>query len=175
MDRLLTFQFAQPWWLVLLLLVPLRTWLRGKPGQAAGLPYSSVAIVRQIGGVVRRNPGHWHRLLENVAFALLIVALACPRMEKGNSNDSKEGIDIVFCVDTSGSMGGGVIYHNNTITKGEALRQAIDEFVDSRPNDRFWHDRLCLRHLADEPVDPGRRLDQKRASEQEEIPGRLDG
>jgi len=137
MDRLLTFQFGQPWWLLLLVLVPLRAWLQGRPGQTVGLPYSSVAIVRNIGGVVRRSRGRWHRLLENVAFALLIVALACPRVEKGNSSDNKEGIDIVFAVDVSGSMGGGVIYHNNTMTHGEAMRLAIDDFVDSRANDRF--------------------------------------
>jgi len=137
MDRLSSFQFGQPWWLLFLLLVPLRVWLQGRPGLEAGFPYSSVTIVRNIGAVVRRNSGRWHRLVENAAFALLILALACPRVEQGNSSDKKEGVDIVFAVDVSGSMGGGVNYKNNSISKGEALRLAIDEFVDHRPNDRF--------------------------------------
>jgi len=137
MERLLTFQFAQPWWLLLLALVPLRIWLRGKPGVTAGLPFSSVAILRSIGGVVRRNPGRWHRVLEDVAFALMILALAAPRIERGSSNDNRDGIDIVFAVDISGSMGGGVSDNGRMISKAEAMRLAVNDFVDSRPNDRF--------------------------------------
>jgi len=137
MERLSTLQFAQPWWLLLLFLIPLEIWLRGKPGHAVGLSFSSVAILRNIGGAVRRNPGRWLGALADVAFALMILALACPRVEQGSSNDKKEGIDIVFALDTSGSMGAGVDYENKRATKGEALRLAVNEFVDSRPNDRF--------------------------------------
>ncbi|MFA7345260.1 MAG: VWA domain-containing protein [Terrimicrobiaceae bacterium] len=137
MERLLTFQFAQPWWLLLLLLVPLRVWLRGKPGTTAGLAFSSVAILRDIGGVIRRNPGRWRRVPEDAAFALMIMALAAPRIEQGSSNDKREGIDIVFAVDISGSMGGGVSENGKLISKAEAMRLAVNDFVDSRPNDRF--------------------------------------
>lgn len=137
MERLLTFQFAQPWWLLLLALVPLRVWLRGKTGTAAGLPFSSVTLLRKIGGAVRRNPGRWQGLAEDVALALMIIAFAAPRIEQGSSSDKKEGIDIVFALDTSGSMGAGMAYQNTRMSKAEALRLAVNDFVDRRPNDRF--------------------------------------
>lgn len=137
MERLLTFQFAQPWWLLLLALVPLRVWLRGKPGLSAGLSYSSLAILRNIGGAVRRNPGRWHGVAGDAAMALMIFALAAPRIEQGQSSDNKEGIDIVFSIDISGSMGAPVDYLNKQISKSEAIRLAINDFVDNRPNDRF--------------------------------------
>ncbi len=137
MERLLTFQFAQPWWLLLLALVPLRIWLRGKPGSVTGLPFSSVAILRNVGGVIRRNPGRWRGIVEDGALALMIIALAAPRVEQGSSNDKKEGIDIVFALDVSGSMGGGVSENGRLISKAEAMRLAVNDFVDSRPNDRF--------------------------------------
>jgi len=137
MERLFTFQFAQPWWLLLLLLVPLRAWLRGRPGRAEGLPFSSLGLLLGLGGVIHRNRGRFRWAAGDVAVALMIAAMACPRVERGSGNDRKEGIDIVFSVDTSGSMGAGIDYRNTRMSKAEALRLAINDFVDGRPDDRF--------------------------------------
>jgi len=137
MARLLTFQFAQPWWLLLLLLVPLAAWLRGRPGRTDGLPFSSVGLLRGLAGAIPRKRGRYRWAVADAALALLILAMACPRVERGNSEDRKEGIDIVLAVDTSGSMGAGIDYRNTRMSRSEALRLAINDFVDGRPNDRF--------------------------------------
>ena len=42
---------AHPYWLLLLLLLPLLAWLRGKRGQPAALLYSSAQLVRSFSGV----------------------------------------------------------------------------------------------------------------------------
>lgn len=138
MSRLLHFQFGEPWWLLLLGLVPLLAWLQGRRGAAATIRYSSMDVLRAIGANPQTTAGRWVRRLTLAALALLILALARPRIEKGDTDDRREGIDIVLCIDLSGSMATkDFIYKNDHIARSSALKLALDEFVTNRPNDRF--------------------------------------
>lgn len=138
MERLLTFQFGQPWWLLLLLLVPLAAWLQGRKGVTSSVRFSGIDALRKIGGGQRTSPGKWYMRLQLVALTLLILAMARPEIAQGNSDDQKEGIDIVLCIDVSGSMDSkDFSYQGKQISRREALVMAINEFVDHRPNDRF--------------------------------------
>jgi Ca-activated chloride channel homolog len=137
-DRLLTLHFGQPWWLALLVLVPLLAWLQGRPGRSLAVRFSGMETLRKIGAVPQTARGHLISQWTLLPLFLLIVAMACPRIQGGDSKDKKEGIDIVFCVDVSGSMDEKDFdYKGNKISRREALVMAIDEFVDARPNDRF--------------------------------------
>ncbi len=137
-DRLLTFQFGQPWWLLLLGLVPLLAWLQGRRRNVAAVRYSSVGILRKIGALPQSAAGHWKRWLALIALALLVLALARPRLEKGDTDDKREGIDIVLCIDLSGSMEAeDFVYEGKKIPRAKALNLALNEFVTKRPNDRF--------------------------------------
>ncbi len=137
-DRLLTFGFGQPWWLLLLLLVPLAGRLQSKPGPGMSLAFSSVDILRKMAVAPLEVSGKWRYRFRLLAIVLLILALARPHIAQGNSNDKKEGIDIVFCIDVSGSMDTKDFnYQNKEISRREALIMAIERFVDNRPNDRF--------------------------------------
>ena len=137
-ERLTAFSFGQPFWLVLLLLVPLAMWLRGGPGRVEAVPYSAVSIIRRVGLPVRRGPGAWLRHLGLVALGLSAVAMARPRIDAGESPDAKNGVDIVFCVDVSGSMDTKDFpYKGGKVSKRDAYIMAIGELVDRRPNDRF--------------------------------------
>jgi Ca-activated chloride channel family protein len=138
MDRLATFQFGQPWWLLLLGLIPLLAWLQGRRGRVAAVRFSSVGILRKIGALPESSAGRWKHRLALIALGLLVLALARPRMEKGDSDDKKEGIDIVLCIDLSGSMEAeDFIYEGKKIPRAKALNLALNEFVTKRPNDRF--------------------------------------
>lgn len=139
MDRLLTFGFGQPWWLLLLALVPVFLWLQGRQGGAVpALKYSTVGILRKMGAGVRAATGGWPLRLAAIALVLMIIAMARPRIEQGDSPDKKEGVDIVFCIDVSGSMDEkDFLYKGQKISRREALIMAIEDFVDRRPNDRF--------------------------------------
>ena len=53
----MTFSFAEPYWLILLLLIPLIAWLKGKRGQQAAFLYSSVGLVRGMAGLTRSRSG----------------------------------------------------------------------------------------------------------------------
>jgi len=138
MDRLLTFQFGQPWWLLLLGLLPLLAWLQGRHGSVAAVKYSSVAIFRRISTRPKASSGKWIRRLTLIALGLLVMSLARPRIEKGDSDDKKEGIDIVLCIDLSGSMEEkDFIHQGQNIPRSLALNMALTDFVANRPNDRF--------------------------------------
>ncbi len=138
MDRLLTFQFGHPWWLLLLGLLPLLAWLQGRQGSVAAVKYSSVSIFRRIATLPKSSAGKWVRRLALISLALLVLALARPRIEKGDSDDHKEGIDIVLCIDLSGSMDEkDFVYQGKNIPRSQALNMALTEFVAKRPNDRI--------------------------------------
>jgi len=139
MERLLTFGFGQPAWLVLLLLVPLVLWLEGRNGGTrTAVRFSSVGILRKLGHGVRSAQGGWPLRLTALALTLCILAMARPRIEQGESPDKREGVDIVFCIDISGSMDSKDFVNKGVkISRREALILAIEDFVDRRPNDRF--------------------------------------
>ena len=137
-DRLLTFQFGAPWWLLLLGLIPLLAWLQGRHGRVAAVRYSSVGILQKIGALPQSAAGRWKRRLALIALGLLVLALAGPRIEKGDTDEKKEGIDIVLCIDLSGSMEAeDFVHEGKKIPRNKALNLALDEFVGKRPNDRF--------------------------------------
>ncbi len=138
-DRLDTLNFGQPWWLLLLLLLPLYAWLQGqRGGQAAAMRYSAVGVLRNVGHGVKRARGGWPLTLTFASLALMAIAMARPRVAQGDSPDKREGVDIVFCCDVSGSMDTPDFNNKGEkISRREALVMAINDFVDRRPNDRF--------------------------------------
>src|SRR3954468_23217782 len=96
--------FAHPWLLLLLLLLPLLAWLKGKRGQPPAFIYSSVQLVRAVLNVSRSRSGGILSALRWLALALLIIALAQPRLTKSETRVNASGIDIAVAIDMSGSM-----------------------------------------------------------------------
>jgi Ca-activated chloride channel family protein len=138
MDRLPAFSFGQPWWLVLLLLVPLAAWLHGRKSSSEAVPYSALSILRRIAAPVKRSPGAWLRKASLVALGLCAIAMARPRLDVGESPDARNGVDIVLCVDVSGSMDTKDFpTKTGKVSKRDAYIMAINDLVDKRPNDRF--------------------------------------
>jgi Ca-activated chloride channel family protein len=99
-----TFSFAYPWLLLLLLIVPLLAWLKGRAGQKRAFLYSSVGLVKNIIGLNRSSVGSILLRLRWLALILLIIALARPRLGEGQAKVHASGIDIVVALDLSGSM-----------------------------------------------------------------------
>jgi Ca-activated chloride channel family protein len=132
------FSFGQPWWLLLLLLVPLAAWLHGRLSVAEAVPYSALSILKKIGAPVKRSPGAWLRNLTLIALGLCAIAMARPRLDVGESPDARNGVDIVLCVDVSGSMDTKDFpTKTGKVSKRDAYIMAINDLVDKRPNDRF--------------------------------------
>lgn len=127
--------FAHPYVLLALLLLPILGWLKGRFGRSPAFLYSSVDLVRAISGLNRNQAGRYLAALRWLALALFIVALAQPRLVKGESQVKASGIDIVVAIDMSGSM------RSEDFGEGQSrikmAKEVLSTFIDNRPNDRI--------------------------------------
>ena len=129
--------FLHPWLLLLLLILPVLAWLRGKRGRGAAFLYSSVQLVRGITDLRRTPTGSWGLRLRWIALALCIIGLARPRLGEGETSVTASGIDIVVALDLSGSMAAeDFTIIGNRVNRLEAAKNVLEEFIDKRRNDR---------------------------------------
>ena len=130
--------FAHPWLLLLLLLLPLAAWLKGRRGSSPAFVYSSVKLVAGLAGARRSRAGNFLAALRWLTLALLMVALAQPRLMKSTTEVKASGVDIVVAFDMSGSM-----ISEDFVVKGERVnrfnmaRSVLKKFIGQRPNDRI--------------------------------------
>ena len=68
-----------------------------------------------------------------LALCCLIIALARPQTRNDEQLVNGEGIDIVLCLDISGSM----LAQDFTPNRMEAAKNVASEFIDNRPTDRI--------------------------------------
>jgi Ca-activated chloride channel family protein len=128
--------FAHPYLLMLLLILPILAWLKGKTTQrTAAFVYSSVDLVRPISGMRRSRAGAILANLRWLALALFIVALAQPRLVRGESHIKASGIDIVVAIDLSGSMRSEDF--GEGLSRIKLAKEVLAKFIDNRPNDRI--------------------------------------
>lgn len=120
------------WFLALpLALLPWVAWLRPH-----ALRFSALGSVRG-GSGLRAGAALLLPVLESVALAAVVLALARPQEVRRETVRESDGIDIMLAVDTSGSMqapdmGTGA----NEVTRLEAARTVMARFVEGRPEDR---------------------------------------
>ncbi|RME96499.1 MAG: VWA domain-containing protein [Verrucomicrobia bacterium] len=131
-------RLAHPWFLLLLLALPLVAWVRRRHLGRPAFLYSSVALVRGI-TVVDRSP--FYRLMRKmrwVALTLLIVGMARPQMGAGRATVKSAGIDIVVALDLSTSMASEDFeLEGKRINRLEIAKRVLREFIEKRPNDRI--------------------------------------
>lgn len=125
--------FANPWALLLLLLIPLwMRWLRrSAPGAVAFAPARAL-------GEAARGRGRWAGpvpdVLRALSFALLVVALARPQLRARIVEETAEGIAIVLAVDVSQSMLAEDLRPRNRLG---AAKQTVARFIQGREHDRI--------------------------------------
>ena len=79
----MNFDFANPEFLWLLLLLPILAILRGASGKTGSIIFSSVAIAGEAAKKSKSRPGLFRFLLTLLSLALLIAAFARPRIGTG--------------------------------------------------------------------------------------------
>lgn len=125
--------FANIWVLPFLVLLPLIVWARHSryAKTKSSLLISTTGYVKHktLKTIVANLP-FWLRL---VALGLLIVALARPQIKDTQGRNKGEGIDIVLCLDVSGSM----LSQDFSPNRLEVAKAVASDFVKSRPVDRF--------------------------------------
>ena len=130
--------FGHPYFLLLLLLLPLVAWLKGKRGEPPAFVYSSVQLVRGILNITPAKSGGFLSALRWLALALLIIALSQPRLTKSETKVSASGVDIVVALDMSGSMiSEDFEVHGDRVNRFNMARAVLKQFIDKRPNDRI--------------------------------------
>jgi len=130
--------FGHPFLLLLLLLLPLVAWLKGKRGEPPAFIYSSVQLVRGLLNISQTRSGGFLAALRWLALALLIVALAQPRLTKSETKVTASGVDIVVALDMSGSMiSEDFEFHGKRVNRFNMARAVLEKFIEQRPNDRI--------------------------------------
>jgi Ca-activated chloride channel family protein len=130
--------FAHPWLLLLILLLPLASWLKGRRGLPPAFVYSSVKLVASLSGAKRSRAGAFLMALRWLALVLFIVALAQPRLLKSTTQVKASGIDIVVALDISGSMvSEDFVVDGQRVNRFDMARRVLKGFIDQRPNDRI--------------------------------------
>jgi len=130
--------FAHPYFLLLLLLLPMLAWLRGRRGQPPAFLYSSVRLLAGLTNARRSRAGALLAALRWLTLALFVVALAQPRLMKSQTTVKASGIDIVVALDLSGSMiSEDFVVHGERVNRFNMARSVLKGFIDKRPNDRI--------------------------------------
>ena len=130
--------FAHPYFLLLLLLLPLLAWLKGRRGSPPAFLYSSVKLVEGLTKARRSRAGNFLAALRWLALALFIVALAQPRLSKSQTTVKASGIDIVVALDMSGSMvSEDFVVDGRRVNRFNMARSVLKNFIDKRPDDRI--------------------------------------
>lgn len=132
------FVFAQPWFLSLLLAIPLLAWLKGKFGGTAGVTFSNTAMLAKIGHRRRSRAGAFLAALIYLALALFILALARPQLGRVTTRVQATGVDIMLVLDVSRSMlAEDFTIGNRRANRIDAVKLVTEQFIRERPNDRI--------------------------------------
>jgi Ca-activated chloride channel homolog len=132
--------FANPYWFLALLLIPLLAWLRGQRGAPAALLYSSTQLVRNLAAVHRSRAGKFLLALRWLALLFLITALARPQFTQSETKVTASGVDIAVALDLSGSMASedpGFKIKGRQVNRLEIAKDVLKRFIERRPNDRI--------------------------------------
>jgi Ca-activated chloride channel family protein len=102
------------------------------------VPFPSLKALQSLGVPLRRTRGRWRWAFLLFPLALLIVAIARPRVPKGEIPDPRRGIDIMLALDFSSSMRERD-YHleGKRVTRKEALIHVVKNFIAGREHDRL--------------------------------------
>lgn len=130
------FRFASPYFLILLLLIPLMILhrrrrgapvLAGSDARSSAVPSSPVLKIRWL-----------MPLLGYLALALMITALARPQWGTRKTTINTEGINIVLTLDLSESMAALDFEHGGkVINRLEAVKTVVKDFIANRNGDRI--------------------------------------
>lgn len=131
--------FAHPYLLLLLLLLPLAAWLKGRRGKPPAFVYSSVQLMRGVQDITKSQAGRLLASLRWLALALFIVALAQPRLTKFDTTKATaSGVDIVVAFDLSGSMAAEDFeVRGNRVNRVMMAKSVLEKFIGKRQNDRI--------------------------------------
>lgn len=131
-------RFANPYFLLLLLLVPLLVWLRYFMARRRTVQFSNIHTLQGLPHTWRMRLQPLLSIVFAAGLASLVVALARPQQGLDESLIRTEAVDIVLLLDLSESMDTLDFQQNNRrISRLEASKDVIERFLDRRSDDRI--------------------------------------
>jgi Ca-activated chloride channel family protein len=129
----LAWTLATPFWLVLLVTLPIAWWWsRRRRREALVLP--ALARAGDLPRTWRERLRWAPDALRAAAFLAMVLALARPQELAAGRPLTTSGVDIVLTIDASGSMKAEDFQPRNRL---EVAKQAAIDFVEERPSDRL--------------------------------------
>jgi Ca-activated chloride channel homolog len=125
--------FGQPWFLLLLIVIPVLIWwyVTKNSRRQGSIIISDVSAK----GLTSWKTGFRHLpfVLRLLAIIFIVAAIARPQTMFEEQNAEGEGVDIVLCIDVSGSM----TAQDLTPNRLEAAKNVAIDFVNKRLTDRI--------------------------------------
>lgn len=128
-------RFAQPYFLVLLLLIPIILWWLQKQSKISSsvIRLSSTSALGNVPPTMKIKLRPLLTILRTIAAFMFVIVLARPQSSNVTENVESEGIDIVLSLDVSGSM----LAEDLRPNRIEAAKKVAMDFIDQRSNDRI--------------------------------------
>lgn len=151
-------RLGSPWWLLLAIVVIMRVALlvRDRRRRTGAFRFSSLSLIRE-GTSFRAALASFPFLLECAAMLLLVLALARPQRVTRMATSDRYGIDIVVCLDSSGSMAAEDFRPRNRFSVAKDL---IGDFIAKRQNDRIGIVTFGVRAVTRVPITFDREIAQ---------------
>ncbi len=125
--------FSQPLFFGLFIIIPVLIFWYVKNYNKQGAAISVSTTAAKGLGSFRTSMRHLPFILRLLSLSLIILALARPQTKNDEQRAEGEGIDIILCIDVSGSMTARDFQPNRL----EAAKAVAASFVDKRPTDRI--------------------------------------
>lgn len=131
---------GEPYWLLMLLIIPIMIWLKikGKINEPS-LKFSSLATVLAIPNDSRSKWIWFPSLLRYFSLCCFVVALSRPQIDRSKETILSSGVDIVLAVDLSASMLALDMSDSEQgeVTRLDVVKDVIKKFIDKRAYDRI--------------------------------------
>ena len=125
--------FAQPYWLILLAIIPVVAWRAWQAARSrSGMRFSTTASAMSVGPSLRTRLRFVPALLRVAGLTLAIIAMARPQDRYVIRERFAEGVDIIMVLDTSTSMRAEDFRPN----RFEAAKAVGANFINGRTSDR---------------------------------------
>jgi Ca-activated chloride channel family protein len=125
-------QFATPWMLAFLIVLPI-WWIVRRRRKAPAIVFSRVSVLA-IGPSAGRKTRLFLFIFRNLLLASMIVALSRPRSGAHAEDVTSEGINIVLAIDLSSSMLAQDFQPQNRL---EVAKDVVKRFINARTSDRI--------------------------------------
>lgn len=134
----MSFRFAHPVLLAVLGLLLLAWLVHLYYRKPASVTYSLASELARYSGETGAYLARLPDALRILALILLVLAAARPQTYSVSQDVLSPGVDIMLCLDASGSMAGlDFELDHKPVTRLTAVKKVVSEFIEKRPHDRM--------------------------------------